>query len=536
MSSLPYMGAVLTATALAIGIFVFGGILCYGVFGSFLYVVILAFVFISISTAMIFVFWIISVVMWALSVPAGKIADKELKFRGFHAFLVEFLTKLVNSALSKETQQDWVAGPSWKDSIAAKVKQIHDEVHSYVEERKKIAAEKAIQEGMVTAGADTALLAAPAQQDMKRTVALQGLRGTRDYDLDFPIDEEGRPMQWKPHDQTQWYSINSLQTPAHYLMHDGDSVCHAKSSWAVPDADACKSNLDGTPQPWKGKVQMAKNASSAWYMGMIVGPLILFFVLGAAQELPKMADSLMLTGYAGWLECGQFSYSQISCHPQVWSDGPLQINGCDCLLCSTFHAIDPSSQGYAQLECPPVMGGCAAVNSSCFGFHTADFYFPQDQSGFCNCASGTLTVNATVTTMEQSNPIWSNDWLHDAQRQVRFGAWKQIRTPSTAMQIVEAEWNEAGSAIGRVNRFLHFLFVDTVLRYFHFAVMETHRMIQWLDNHFYKAETFYNGVAGWLQTHNRTNSTESVDDIQVNILAGRAGIAAAVGLTALHHH
>lgn len=58
-------------------------------------------------------------------------------------------------------------------------------------------------------------------------------------------------------------------------------------------------------------------------------------------------------------------------------------------------------------------------------------------------------------------------------------------------------------------------------------------MVQWLNGNFYKAETFFNGVTGWMQTH---NSTTSPDDLQVQILAGRAGIAAVVGLTAAHHH
>jgi len=358
----------------------------------------------------------------------------------------------------------------------------------------------------------------------------------------------------KPKDDTSWYKINPLQVPAHYLMHDGAEISRSLPGDAgvmayimgLPDADAAKSNITGQPSATFGKVQQAKNLSKTWYAGMLIGPVVLFLVLGIAAEVPRMATSAMLLGSDSmWLTCGRFALPPRSCTQETLPGGSsantIIVKNCECLQCSDYKPVSSTIHGYNNKVCAPLMGGCNTEFGSCFGFHSKDFEMYQDLAGFCHCGMneghGTMEYNNTVQDMAQKNYIWSDQWLTNGKHTIKFMIWHQWHSPPPALMIMSSEWAWAKLIGGDVNNFLHYLFVDTVLAYYAFAITKTKVMMTWLSAKFYKADTFLTGIGGFVGYGKSKNQTQSTDDVQIGVLAGRAAIATAVGgMTAMHHH
>merc|ERR1712137_298458 len=262
-------------------------------------------------------------------------------------------------------------------------------------------------------------------------------------------------------------------------------------------------------------------------------------MLGSSKVIPHMMSNTWLLGAdQGWLACGMFASPPHKCMPGLISSddtfgsvASMQIPNCQCLDCRSFDPINHSSDSAGKV-CGPIMGGCVA-QGECFGVHLQDWNFYQDVSGFCNCSANYLIYNQTVVDKAQSHSMESAEWLRDAEHTVTYDNYLQWNRPPLALQILYADWSTAKSLGAEVNAFLHFLFVDTVLTYFSFAVRKTHDMIDWLMNNFYKTESLSTGVLGWLHKQNNT----TLQNVRVGVLAGRAGIAAAIGgITASHDH
>jgi len=553
---MPYVGTALPIAAVLLGVFIFAGIALYGVLGSILYILILFLTILVMFASVTFFSWCLFVVLYICSQPL-RLAGKDLKWRGLKRFFQEFLSKLINSAMEK-SRQEALGGYS-----LSRLQETFGRIRTEIHEKHKLASAKEAAKTTRTSDAEQ-----PAEE-LVRPLVVPGQNSMESITLShvtFPVEEplndpckkyicknKDKPLDklfWKPKEQDHWYEVNALQTPAHYYMHDGGELAEEPGKQGLafrvlgtPNADACKSS-SGQPVWATGVVQQLKKLSASWYGGMIFGPLLLFFVLGASREIPRMMSSTWLLGAdQGWLACGMFASPPHKCMPGLISSGydsgsvaSIVIPNCQCLDCRTFDPVNQSSN-YTGKVCGPIMGGCVAqgevAQGECFGVHLQDWNFYQDVSGFCDCSANLLIYNQTVVDKAQSHSMESAEWLRDAEHTVMYYNYMQWQRPPPALQILYTDWSIAKSLGAEVNAFVYFLFVDTVLIYFSWAVRKTHDLIDWLTNNFYRAETLSTGVLGWFHKQNNT----TVENVRVGVLAGRAGIAAAVGgITAIHDH